>query len=115
MQLILIRLVRDLKDALQDKKPEKFVPSLQNAIKNLADVLSQLKFNPLIRMDTGISKEIQELVNVLSTSPSNIINEVNTFIQRRMNDIQNLYMSHKFIKDKFGNQVNINFKLYVEL
>lgn len=105
IQATLIDLVGELKEALETKQPAKLVPALESAIKNFAKVLPKLKFKPLIEMDTGITKEAQDLAKTLSASPKTGKTEVNAFIEKRWDDIKKLYMSHKFMKEKFGNKV----------
>lgn len=97
-------LAGDLKDALQTDKPAKFVPALESAIKKFAEVLPKLKFKPLMKMDTGITKEAQDLAKKLLSSPSTGKTEVNAFIEKRWDDIKKLYLSHKFMKEKFGSK-----------
>lgn len=105
-QEILTRLVRGLKDALQDKKPAQFVPVLQNAIKELGDALPNIKFRPLIRADTGIAKEAQDLINALPASRSNGVAEVSAFVDKRWEDMKNIYYSHKYIQSKLNSMVS---------
>lgn len=105
IQDILTQLVRGLKDALQDKQPAEFVPVLQNSIKKLNEVLPQLKFGPLIRADTGIAKEAQDLAQSLSTSPENGVTEVKAFVEKRMHDMQTIFYSYKYIQSKLQSMV----------
>lgn len=107
-QEILTRLVRGLKDALQDRAPAQFVPVLQNAIKELGEALPNIKFRPLIRANTGIAQEAQDLINALPASSSNGVAEVNAFVNKRWNDMQNIYYSYKYIQSKLNSMVNIN-------
>lgn len=103
MQSIMIDLVGDLREALATKQPAKFVPALQKAIKNFAEALPKLKFNPLIKMDKGISKEVQDLAKKLSASPSSGTSEVDAFVKKQSEFIKQLFESHKFMKENFGN------------
>lgn len=107
VQSILIDLIGELREALATKQPAKFVPALQSAIKNFAEALPKLKFNPLIKMDKGISKEAEDLAKVLSASPNSGTSAVDAFIKKRSEDIKQLFESHKFMKENFGNQASI--------
>lgn len=97
IQSNLEQLVRHLKESSTGKEPAKSVPALENAIKELNEVLPKVKFELMIEAVKGITKEAQDLVKVLSNSPNGGQKEVNAFIKRRSHDIKSIEGSHDFM------------------
>lgn len=59
------------------------MPTFENAIEKLDQVLPKAKFELMIEAVKGITEETQDLVKELSSSPNGGMKEVNTFIKRR--------------------------------
>lgn len=99
------KLVRGLKDALQDKEPAQFVPVLENTIKELTKFSPELKFKPLMKMVAGITKEAQDLAKAVSAASDGGVKEVNDFVEKRLHDMKDVKGSYIFVQKKLKEMV----------